>query len=76
MGKNNEMVEQPDLGLIVKLLAALLVQGKSKKDSIHLLGNLGLSRNLIAEILETTPLTVSVTLSQKRKANAGSAKAE
>ena len=44
-----------------------LFEGKTQKDQIIELDKLGLSRNIIALIVGTTPLTVSVTLSNMRK---------
>lgn len=44
-----------------------LLEGKSQKDQVIELDKLGLSRNIIALIVGTTPLTVSVTLSNMRK---------
>lgn len=44
-----------------------LLEGKIQKDQIIELDKLGLSRNIIALIVGTTPLTVSVTLSNMRK---------
>lgn len=40
------------------------LKGKTKTDQIKKLSDLGLSRNVIASIVGTTPETVSVTLSQ------------
>jgi len=44
-----------------------LLEGKIQKDQIVELDKLGLSRSIIALIVGTTPLTVSVTLSNLRK---------
>ena len=44
-----------------------LLEGKSQKDQVIELDKLGLSRNILALIVGTTPLTVSVTLSNMRK---------
>ena len=43
------------------------LEGKTQKDQIIELNKFGLSRNVIALIVGTTPLTVSVTLSNHRK---------
>ena len=40
---------------------------KTQKEQIEFLANIGLDRNLIALIVGTTPLTVSVTLSKMKK---------
>lgn len=44
-----------------------ILKEKSKKDQIRILSRLGLSRDIIALILGTTPLTVSVRLSELKK---------
>jgi DNA invertase Pin-like site-specific DNA recombinase len=44
-----------------------LLEGKIQRDQIIELHKLGLSRNIIALIVGTTPLTVSVTLSKLKK---------
>lgn len=42
----------------------IIFKGKTKTDQIKELSDLGLSRNVIASIVGTTPETVSVTLSK------------
>jgi hypothetical protein len=60
------------LNTIVKLLSLLLADGKVQREQIRTLGVAGLGRSDIAELLGTTPGTVSVELSKmKRKALAG-----
>ena len=54
------------LGQIVRLLATRTIEGKKQNEAITLLGAAGLDRNLIAEILGTTPNTVSVRISQAK----------
>ena len=44
-----------------------LFKGKTQKEQIKLLAKMGLDRNVIALMVGTTPLTVSVTLSRFRK---------
>jgi hypothetical protein len=44
----------------------LLKEKKQKEQQIAFLSELGLPRNIIASMVVTTPLTVSVTLSQKK----------
>jgi len=44
-----------------------LFEGMIQKEQIKFLDDLGLNRNIIALTLGTTPLTVSVTLSQMKK---------
>jgi DNA-directed RNA polymerase specialized sigma24 family protein len=53
---------------LIKLTAANTVKGIKQNQAIVLLGSAGLDRNLIAEILGTTPNTVSVRLSQAKSA--------
>jgi len=43
------------------------LEGKKQKEQIKILHKLGFSSNLIALILGTTPLTVSVTISKMKK---------
>ena len=63
------------LDLIVRLLGAKAIEGKSQTESIDRLGSLGLDRNVISQIVGTTPGTVSVRLSQaKRKSKSGGKK--
>ena len=44
-----------------------LFKGKTQKEQIKFLDKLGINRNIIALMLGTTPLTVSVTLSKMKK---------
>lgn len=53
-----------------------LFKGMSQKKQIKFLHELGLNRNIIALILRTTPLTVSVTLSKMKKKKGKKAKAK
>jgi hypothetical protein len=54
---------------------AFFKEKKQKEQQIEFLSELGLPRNIIASIVVTTPLTVSVTKSQKRpKQSTGSDK--
>ena len=55
------------LGLTTRLLALQLVDGKKQVDQIRLLSKAGLTPKQIAELLETSSNTVSVTLSQIRR---------
>lgn len=50
-----------------------LLEGKKQKEQIKILAKLKIPRNIIALIVGTTPLTVSVTLS-KMKSKQGKAK--
>ncbi|MHA1227862.1 MAG: hypothetical protein ACTSPV_14035 [Candidatus Hodarchaeales archaeon] len=61
-----EIVERLDL--IIKLLAMNIMSGEgTQKDKIIQLGKIGLQPKEIANILNTTSNTVSVTLSGARK---------
>lgn len=53
--------------LFAKLFANRLIEGKSKTDSILILGSLGLDVDLISEIVDTTPATVRARLSEAKK---------
>lgn len=54
------------LDQLVSLVAASTVKGMKQSEAILFLGAAGLDRNLIAQILGTTPGTVSVRLSQAK----------
>ena len=55
------------LDIIVKLMAIDFAEGRPNKESIIGLSDAGLDRHTIANILGTTPLTVSVTVSGNKK---------
>jgi hypothetical protein len=56
------------LDILIKLQAGALVRGMaSKKEKIIFLGSSGLPPKLIAELVGTTPATVSQTLYAERK---------
>jgi CRP-like cAMP-binding protein len=64
-----EVIEKLDV--LVKLVAVsthaeTLLAGKRQKDQIKILADLGLSRNIIALVVGTTPEIVSVRLSQMK----------
>lgn len=59
------------LVLLVKLVAAVLVDGKSKNQAIAKLAEVGIPTKQIAEILGVTPNRVSVTLYQARRKDTG-----
>lgn len=58
---------QDKLNMIIKLLASNIIEGKSQTEAILALGNIGINRNTIADIVGTSPLTVSVRLSEAKK---------
>lgn len=55
------------LDAIIRLLALQLTAQRGTVDAIRLLGRAGLDRNLIADVCQTTPNTVSVRLSEAKK---------
>jgi DNA-binding CsgD family transcriptional regulator len=56
------------LDAMVRLFASSVIEGKTKTEAIIMLGGLGLTNDLIAELVKTTPATVSARLSEvKRK---------
>ena len=52
---------------LIKITALNVLKDKSKTEQIKILADLGLGRQEIASMVGTTPLTVSVTLSQMKK---------
>ncbi len=57
------------LDLLIRLTAISLTDGKPLREQIKLLSKSGFQPKEIAEILDTTPNTVSVTLTSIRKSN-------
>ena len=55
------------LDVLIKLRALEFIQEKSKTESIIMLGGLGIDSNTIAEIVGTTPATVTARLWEKKK---------
>lgn len=55
------------LDIVVRLLATKAIEGKSKTEAILALGASGLETKPIAEIVGTTPATVSTRLSEAKK---------
>lgn len=55
------------LDQLIRLLASNTIKGMNKTKAISALGAVGLDRNLVAKIVGTTPLTVSVTLSEAKR---------
>ena len=60
-----EIAEQ--LAKAIRLLALLAVSDKKQREQISILSRAGLGRHEIAEILNTTPGTVSVELTALKK---------
>ena len=65
--QSNEVISQ--LNKITRLIATGIVTGKPQTEQICLLARAGLQPKEIADIVGTTPNTVSVTLSGTRKQN-------
>lgn len=61
---------------LTRLVALSVVEGKRQRDQIMILSRAGLDRHEIADILGTTPGTVSVELSILKKAKRKKSKAE
>jgi len=55
------------LDILIKLTAFNSLKDKNKTEQIIILADLGFERQDIANIVGTTPLTVSVTLSQMKQ---------
>jgi hypothetical protein len=72
----NELLKRLDalnknIEILAKVIAVnvgkeILFKEKKQKDQIAFLSELGLPRNIIASMVVTTPLTVSVTVSQQK----------
>ncbi len=56
------------LDVLIRLTALSVASGRKQREQIVMLAGAGLSRHEIAELLDTTPGTVSVVLSNSRKA--------
>ena len=65
MGVNSEVAEKLDT--LIRLVAIGLCQDKGQKEQIAFLSSAGIQPKEIAEILNTTSNTVSVTLSGLKK---------
>lgn len=70
---NEQEAERIDAKLetILRVLAWSAVDGKSLVESVEILSRLGLDRNQIAAVCDTTPLTVSVRLSEAKRGAKG-----
>jgi hypothetical protein len=62
---DEETVEQ--LKRIVRLLTVLVTKDMTQREQIQLLSSVGFAPKDVADLIETTPNTVSVTLSAIRK---------
>jgi hypothetical protein len=63
LGRIEEKLDQ-----MLRLAALQMTKGLKQPPAIELLAAAGIDRNLIAELLQTTPNTVSVRLSTMKKA--------
>jgi hypothetical protein len=72
MGNEQDVLERIEskLDQMLRIAALQMTAGLKQTPAIQRLAAAGLDRNLIAELLETTPNTVSVTLSTLKKARA------
>lgn len=75
---SDEILERIEakLDLIVRLEAMRSAMGLKQTQAILLLADAGFDRRLIAELLHTTPNTVSVTLSTSKSKRKGKGKAD
>jgi DNA-binding MarR family transcriptional regulator len=64
------------LDVLIGLTAIHVLEKKSQKEKVELLGRAGLAVKDIAALVGTTPNTVSVTLSKLRKNNGKAPKAK
>jgi DNA-binding NarL/FixJ family response regulator len=64
-GRDDEIVRRLDT--LVRLVASAICVGRPQRESVKILAAAGLAPKDIAELLGTTPNTVSVTLSTLRK---------
>ena len=58
---------EAELGIVRRLLALSLIDGKKQREQIKLLASAGMDRHEIAELVGTTAGTVSVEISNLRK---------
>jgi CRP-like cAMP-binding protein len=65
--ENHYQVSSADVQVLRRLLALSVIEGKKQSDQVRLLAVAGLDRHEIAELVGTTPLTVSVLISNMRK---------
>jgi len=77
MANNEDVLERIEskLDQMLRLAALQMTTGLKRAPAIQLLAAAGFDRRLIAELLDTTPNTVSVTLSTSKKAKKRNSKA-
>jgi DNA-directed RNA polymerase specialized sigma24 family protein len=63
----NQVGENPQLDILIRLLAVSLTRDLSKREAIELLGRAGMDRQTIADVCQTSAHAVSVVLSEARK---------
>jgi DNA-binding NarL/FixJ family response regulator len=64
------------LRIISRLLAAQLRQNTSQQDMVRLLSSTGATNAEIADVLDTTPATIKVTIQRLKKKASGAPKSE
>lgn len=64
------------LRIISRLLAAQLRQSTSQQDMVRLLSSTGATNAEIADVLDTTPATIKVTIQRLKKKASGAPKSE
>lgn len=67
MSSKSENDISEKLDVLIRLIAVGLTSEKTQKEQIKLLSSAGIQPKVIAEIIDTTPNNVSVTLSGLRK---------
>jgi len=68
---NPDAAVEPELRVVRRLLALSLIDGKKQREQIALLAAAGMDRREIAELVGTTPGTVSVEIWNLRKRKTG-----
>lgn len=66
---NDDLAKSIDkkIDVLIKLLAANVIQGKNKTEAIITLANLGIEANTISEIVQSAPNVVYARLSEQKK---------
>lgn len=67
MANPDQDIISDKLEMLIRLTAIGMCEGKGQKEQIALLSNAGMQPKAIANLLDTTPNNVSVTLSHLRK---------
>ena len=67
VNKDSDRKLEAELGIVRRLLALSLIDGKKQREQIKLLASAGMDRHEIAELVGTAAGTVSVEISNLRK---------